>query len=365
MAPRLAIIALTKQGGQVAQTLAGHLTKQGVIINLVLPTRFATSEMQSFGQGEFKATLQKLFRTFDGVICIMATGIVVRTLAGVIQDKTVDPAVIVMDEQAHHVISLLSGHVGGANQWTQLVAEVMGAEPVITTATDTEGVQSLDLLAKELNAWYPNFKANTKLINGRLAAHEPVNLYLEAGFAERLSHWRGFTRVMTLPTEPSDIPLVVVSDHNTIPKLPQIIPVVPRLNVIGIGCRKGVTNAMMQAAFQKFCAQQQLLWGSIVGLASIDIKAHEGAIQYLAESLKVPVSFYSAKQLQQASSGYPGSAFVKKTVGVASVACAAADVASGGQIASERFTEQEITMAVSRLAKQQKTLTRFNSEEEL
>ena len=64
MAPRLAIIALTKQGGQVAQTLAGHLTKQGVIINLVLPTRFATSEMQSFGRGEFKATLQKLFRTF-------------------------------------------------------------------------------------------------------------------------------------------------------------------------------------------------------------------------------------------------------------------------------------------------------------
>lgn len=365
MAPRLAIIALTKQGGQTAQTLARHLTKQGFAIDLVLPARFATSGMQSFGQGEFKATLQKLFRTFDGVICIMATGIVVRTLTGVIQDKTVDPAVIVMDEQAHHVISLLSGHVGGANQWTQLVAEVMGSEPVITTATDTEGVQALDLLAKELNAWYPNFKANTKLINGRLAAHEPVNLYLETGFAERLSHWRGFTRVMTLPTEPSEIPLVVVSDRNTVPKLPQIIPVVPRLNVIGIGCRKGVSNAMMQAAFQKFCAQRQLLWGSIAGLASIDIKAHEGAIQYLAESLKVPVNFYSAKQLQQASSGYPGSAFVKKTVGVASVACAAADVASGGQIASERFTEQEITMAVSQLAKQQKTLTRFNSEEEL
>lgn len=346
------VIALTEQGASTGRHLVKQLNKQGTInADIYLPTKFANDVENGFGKGQFQQTIQELFKTKSCVICIMATGIVVRSVATVIEDKTVDPAVIVMDEQANHVISLLSGHVGGANEWTQLVSELTQADPVITTATDTEHVQSLDMLAKQLNAWYPNFKENTKLINGKLAAKERVALYIEPYFKSMVDHFRGFTMIDSLDEITDDTPIVVVSDQNTYPKDSRVIQVVPRLNVLGIGCRKGVPQSMMEIAFTKFCDEHHLLWQSFKTIASIDVKKHEAAIQYLAKTLNIPANFFSADELKQVSNNYPGSAFVLKTVGVANVACAAADYASDFQPASERFTEQEITMAFSRMIK--------------
>ncbi|QLL69174.1 cobalt-precorrin 5A hydrolase [Lactobacillus sp. 3B(2020)] len=350
MDTKFAIIALTKQGSATARKLQKVLQAKAINSQIYVSQRYAQSVEITFGKGEFQPTLHQLFTTYDCVICIMATGIVVRSIAPWVKDKRIDPAVIVMDEQANHVISLLSGHIGGANEWAHLIGEAIGADPVITTATDTENVQALDILAKQLHAWYPNFKENTKLINGRLAAHEPVNIFIDSKFSGQVDNLRGFNLVNDLNQAPTDIPLVVVSDQDTLPKFSQVIPVIPQQNVLGVGCRKNVPNKMMQEAFFKFCQQQHLLWQSFAKVASIDIKQHEGAIQYLAQTLGIPVEFYSATALQAASKNYPGSTFVKKTVGVASVACAAADVASGRQTASKRFVEQEVTMAVSQLS---------------
>lgn len=346
---RFAIIALTSGGKKTAQGLRQRLTDRQMAVDLFLPQRLAQDEENYFGKGEFTATIQQLFREYDCVICVMATGIVIRSLTGVIVDKTVDPAVLVMDEKANHVISLLSGHVGGANEWTRLVAKLMNADPVITTATDTEHVQSLDMLAKRVNGWYPNFKKNTKRFNRLLAEKKPVELFIEPYLKELFGALTGFTVLKQIEHHTPGIPLVIVSDHADFAKLPDAVQVVPRLNVLGIGCRKGVTNRMMQQAFTEFCTQHHLLWRSIAKVASINIKQEEGAIQYLATTIGAELAFFTAEQMQEASARYPTSQFVLKTVGVGNVACAAADFASGQRNVTERYANHEITMALSRL----------------
>ena len=173
---KIAILALTQIGAELARKLQALLTQQ---VQVVLPDKLATKNEIGYAHGQFKVSLAQAFTDNEAIICIMATGIVVRSLAPMIQDKTCDPAVLVLDERGRHVISLLSGHVGGANALATQVGRVLQADPVITTATDTEGVQALDVLAKQLNAWYPEFKTNTKWINGRLAAGKPVALWID------------------------------------------------------------------------------------------------------------------------------------------------------------------------------------------
>ena len=346
---RFVIIALTAGGAKTARQLQEHLQEQSYHTEVVLPQRLSQGKENYYPKGEFTATMHRLFKQYDCVICIMATGIVVRSLAAVIVDKTVDPAVIVMDEQANSVISLLSGHVGGANQWTRLIARLTGATPVITTATDTEKVQSLDILAKRVNGWYPNFKENTKKINRLLAEGNKVELYIEPYLRHYVKQFDGFEVLTKINEHQDGVPLVIVSDHSRFAKNKDAIHVIPRVNVLGIGCRRNITNEMMQQTFAEFCAKHQVLWESIVKIASIDIKKNEPAIQYLAQVFNIQAEFYSAHELQHASINYPESAFVLKTVGVGNVACAAADYASGERNATERYANHEVTIALSRL----------------
>lgn len=343
-ANQVSVIALTQIGAALARKIQGQLP----ISQLVLPEKYAVDGEQNFGRGQFKATCQMLFKTSDVVICIMATGIVVRTIAPIIKDKTVDPAVLVIDERANHVISLLSGHVGGANAWTNRIAKLVKADPVITTATDTEHVQALDTLAQRFDGWYPDFKYATKLINGRLAAGDRVNIYIDSDFRGIVTDLTGFTEINEVADDQSDVPLVIISDKTGYPKRQNSIQVIPRVNVLGVGCRKGIPYDAMQAAFVAFCQQHGLTWRSFYQVGSITKKQHENAIHYLAATLNIPVKFYSADNLQTVVDHYSQSAFVKKTVGVGNVANTAAELASGSRTFTDRFATDEVTLAASR-----------------
>ncbi|MGV0168746.1 cobalt-precorrin 5A hydrolase [Furfurilactobacillus sp. WILCCON 0119] len=343
---KVGVLALTATGCTLAERIHTTLAAD---VTLILPEKFAAaSAAVTFKTGGFRSAFATAFGQYDCVICVMATGIVVRQLAPLLQDKLSDPAVLVVDEQAHHVISLLAGHMGGANDWTVRLAEALASDPVITTATDTEGVQALDVLAREYHGWYAEFKTTTKRINGRLAARQPVALWIDPVYRPHHPALTGFTVVDELAARPDGVPLVVISDRTDLPKLVDATQLIPRVNVLGIGCRKDVTVGMMQAALTEFCQEQHLAWRSIAQLASIEKKAHEAGIHYLAETLNVPVTFYSAATLQTVADHYPQSSFVTKTVGVGAVAEPAAEIASGVPVSGERFAAHEITLALSR-----------------
>ena len=136
-----------------------------------------------FGKENFKENLQKGFGTYDYLVCIMATGIVVRILAPLIVHKTSDPGVVVMDQKGKHAISLLSGHLGGANDLAREIAYISGGEAVITTATDVAGELSFDTFAKKHDMAIENI-GELKHISGTLLESKPVTVITDRIYPE-------------------------------------------------------------------------------------------------------------------------------------------------------------------------------------
>ena len=161
----IALFCLTPGGVRLAKRLAA-----------MLPLTCYTSEaLQEEGfipfNGGFASAAREAFSSFSALIFIGATGIAVRVLAPLVNDKLSDPAVVVIDERARHVISLLSGHAGGANALTRYLAGMLDADPVITTATDVNELAALDTLAFQLNARMTDFRAAVKTVNQMLVRH--------------------------------------------------------------------------------------------------------------------------------------------------------------------------------------------------
>lgn len=169
-----AIYAITENGTDMAIKLHGKLRNS----QLFLPERFKSEQIASyFEPGEFSLVLRDNWKQFDAHIFFMATGIVVRKIATLIEHKTVDPAVVVCDEKGKFAISLLSGHIGGANRLTKEIAAVLNAQSVITTATDVQGLMAFDELAA-INGWEIKNPENIKELNSLLLENKPIAVML-------------------------------------------------------------------------------------------------------------------------------------------------------------------------------------------
>jgi cobalt-precorrin 5A hydrolase len=143
---KLAIISVTKNGALLAEKLAKNLTFKTDL--------YAKVDRDADVPAEYYDSLSRLvdsiYNVYDGLIFIMATGIVVRVIAPHIRDKRFDPAVVVMDEAGEYAISLLAGHIGGANELARIISRAIDARPVITTATDVIQKPAADILAVKL-----------------------------------------------------------------------------------------------------------------------------------------------------------------------------------------------------------------------
>ena len=248
------------------------------------------------------------FKKFDALIFISAVGIAVRMIAPHIISKLSDPAVIVIDERGRHVISLLSGHVGGANDLAYKIGEIINAEPVITTATDVEKKQSVDSLAPKLGL-QPNPKEAIKIINNAILKGEAV--YVTAGET-------------VLNLTPMDL-------------------------ILGIGCKRGTSKLMIESAVTEACSKIGQSIQRIKLIASVDIKKDEIGLIEFARSINVEMKFFSVEVLQNIVDEYnlAESEFVKKTIGVGNV-CEAAALAcvSQGRFALTKTKFQSVTIAL-------------------
>ena len=347
---KVAIVALTEVGRKQAQVLSRQFTS----VDIYVPEkRIKKSSEKVLPAKKVKESIQLLFKDYDYLICIMATGIVVRSLDGVLKDKRYDPAILVLDEKARFVISLLSGHIGGANDLTRELAYRLEAIPVITTATDTQNVTALDLIAKEVEGWYENFRENTLQFNSLLASHASVGFYQDKDY---IQDTRGLTVLQNLELVPCDLDgMIVVSPQLKVPELYDIlipkVQVIPKSYILGMGSRKGVSDTIVNQAFTIFCELHNIHYRSIKEIVSIDVKKNEIGLINLANKLNCPFNTYSKEELEEASSFYPSSEFVKKNVGIGNVASASAHVASNGKVLSERFSYQGVTIVLAQVTK--------------
>lgn len=265
-------------------------------------------------RGDLAARTAECFRECDALIFVGAAGIAVRAIAPHVAAKTADPAVIVADDCGRHVVSLLSGHIGGANRLTRQIAARIGAEPVVTTATDVNQRFSIDewaarrgLSIESMDA-AKRFSAEILRRDLPLTGDFPVDGPLPAG---------------VFPGAEGDVGAAISCYR----KHPFAVTALlsPRIVHLGIGCKRGAGAEAIAAAVDGL----NLAPGAIVRAASIDVKAHEPGLLAFCRARGIEIRFYSAAELSAAEGEFTPSEFVKKTVGVDNVCERAAAVSAG------------------------------------
>lgn len=284
-----------------------------------------------------KNHIGRIFKDYDQVLCIMALGIVVRMIAPYIEHKSKDPAIVVMDEAGHHVISLLSGHLGGANEWTQAISLAIDADPVITTATDVNGLPAPDVLARHEHLLVDDFQTLIN-VNSAIVGGTQVDYYIDSSLvdAEHLKHATqqhiGNYGVVHLVTVEELIDSVkgLLDDHTdfrvvitdkVIPEHPDQLILRPRTYTMGIGCRRDTPKEFILDAIHSSLMEHQLSPKSIVTAASVIVKQDEIGLLEAVKELGWPIVFYTQDEMaplieeQELSE----STFVKGTIGVGNV----------------------------------------------
>ena len=310
-----AIYALTLQGAELAKKIMKKINA-----DLYLPHRLA-ERFNGIGFQRFLDLMPQVFHKYKKHIFITATGIAVRSISPFLDSKETDPAVVVLDQRGRYCISLLSGHIGGANSLAKEVASITGGTPVITTATDTEQLPAIDMIAKKKGMAIKNISA-LKRINRAIVEGEPIQVFDPE---ERLGLSHGEIPVIRIEKEEmwnKEIPGVWVNWKDTQPDEKKLI-LCPRCLVVGLGCNKGTEAREILDFIKNTFLEHGISMESIRALATIELKKEEIGLLEAAESLGTPVLFFSSKRLSEIRVPNP-SLCVQKHMGTWSVCEAAA-----------------------------------------
>lgn len=299
-----------------------------------------------------KYLVEEIFDKYEYIVFIMATGIVIRTIAHLVNSKFSDPAILVTDEKGTNIISLLSGHIGGANEMTMHISELLGSNPVITTATDVNKKSSLDMIAKKLDGYIENFRDNVKDVNSMLINNKSVGLYIDGNYD---IDTRGFIILNNLNLDDKRYDSIVVVtnksnllENNSIQNN-RFIKLVPKDIVIGIGCRRNIDIELLHNSLLDLLYNYNIDINSIKDIGSIEIKKDEKAIIELGKLLNVPFKTVSIEEISKIDYLFDKSDWVKKNIGVFSVAEPVAYILSDGNLIIEKQKYKGITFSVGRV----------------
>ena len=264
-------------------------------------------------------------------IFIGAAGIAVRYIAPWVKDKYTDSPVLVIDEKGKYVIPLLSGHVGGAAALADEVADIIGAVSVHTTATDVQGKFAVDVFARK-NGLVITDREAVKKISAGLLNGERAALYIEDSsvsikgtppeeivLCESLEEAEQYSYQIMIAGSSGQ----PVQDRKYEVQKPKregcSLLLVPRNIAAGIGCRKGIEEAVLEKGFLEILDANRLDIRQVRSIASIDLKKNEQALLYLCEKYHIPFEIYTAEELSSVSGVTAASDFVKKITGVDNV----------------------------------------------
>jgi len=347
----IAVIAITKGGVRLGRMLCENSPE----MQLYASARYAdqVDEMCTiFEPLELKSLIYSLWKKLDGFVLIMATGIVVRMIAPLLESKEIDPAVVVMDDAGRFAISLLSGHLGGANELAERCALTVGAKTVVTTATDTNNLPSFDMLAKE-QGWLIDDINQVKTLNTLLLDDEEIAVMDITGQA--LTWFNGRGRIKFYDTFSEAIKsrasgFLFVTNL----QLPQhlshekLLILRPRNLVLGIGCNRGTAADEIEAVVTRYCNDLSLSLKSICTVATVAAKRDEAGLIEFAERLAVPLRCFESSELSLVAFPSHPSKHALAAVGVAGVAEPAAILASGGgRLLLEKVKSGNVTLAVA------------------
>lgn len=298
-----AIICFTETGFETACNIAG-----------TLPREWRGSITRGFGAGKVKLAdwTAQHFPNADALVFVGATGIAVRAIAPHAVSKGADPAVVVVDERGQWSIPLLSGHLGGANELALALAQSIGATPVITTATDINGLWAVDSWAKSQGLLVREID-RIKLVSGKILRGEAVKVASDSpieGTAPKLVQLESDLRQADVAISPR-----LDAEDGALARL----HLVPRLLVAGIGCRRNTCFSAIQEAFGMAMRQAGMDPLALAAVHSIDLKAEEAGLLEFCERMGLGLRTHTADELAVVPGDFSASDFVKKTTGVDNV----------------------------------------------
>ncbi|MDD4600277.1 MAG: cobalamin biosynthesis protein, partial [Negativicutes bacterium] len=279
---------------------------------------------------------------------------VVRVIAPFVNDKRFDPAVVVIDDSGQYAISLLSGHIGGANELTEQISSAIGAKAVITTATDIVSKPAADVLATKLGLAIEPF-SNIKNINAAIANNEIVDFFIETTLDDYEKYMATASNlgivlkdIAMLNDSSFDSAVLITNKTYTINK-PHIYLRLPNLSV-GIGCRRGTPLTSIWQSVDDACASIGRSLQSIQVIGSTILKQdEEGLLQFIAK-VSVPVKFFNNQEIQAciALHKLEVSRFVEKEIGVGNI-CEAAALLAGqsNKLLLPKTKYQGVTVAIA------------------
>lgn len=327
--------AFSSRGVETARKIADAIGG----VSIFAPEKFLSDGVSPMECGLAEWT-RRSFAEADALIFVSATGIAVRSIAPHVKSKASDPAIVVVDELGLHAISLLSGHLGGANELTLEIARAIGADPVITTATDVNGYFSVD-----------DFARRNRLRVTDLAAAKEVSAAVLAG--EKI----GVVSSLDLPNElPKEILTSWVDaprcgfivGKNIISPFETALALVPMDAVVGVGCRRGKSADDLHRFALDVLESTCQCADEVACVASIDVKADEPGLIELAERFGAEFKTFSADELSSIEGNFSSSNFVRETVGVDCV-CERSAVAAGGDLVVGKTSRDGMTIALAKL----------------
>lgn len=327
---RITAIAFTENGTGKLDILKNSLGAQCYTVQ-----KYARGGIIGFDN--LSALVRKTFYDSDALIFVGACGIAVRAIAAHIKSKMTDPAVLVIDEKCKYVVPILSGHIGGANDLSIKVAELTGAVPVITTATDINGKFAVDVFAAKNNLYIGDMEI-AKLISAEILQEHKIGLYSDFGLKN----------TPDIFSENAELGICISYDGEKKP-FAKTLNLIPKNVVLGVGCRRDAAD--IAAFVQDFLAEQKISREAVCAVASIDLKKKERAIINLAKDLDVPFLTYTADELAGLDGDFTSSEFVKNTVGVDNV-CERSVAASGAEVTVKKTAKDGATLALGTIKRE-------------
>jgi precorrin-4 C11-methyltransferase len=351
-----AIVALTRGGTQTGRQLQ-QMMPHSV---LYLPARFAETEDEQRPEIKpytvsIRQVLQSAFTQHTALVCIMASGIVVRELAPVLRSKHTDPGVVVLDERGQYAVSLLSGHKGGANGLARRVADLLGGVAVLTTSSNVQELPSVDLLGQD-RGWVIRRSGHLTAVSAALVNGEGVGVFQDAGD----EHWW---------PDPSPVHLVrydsldalaqagldaaIVISARQVPgqifeAVPTTIVYRPPCLVVGVGCNRDTPAHEIVEAILDTLNSSKLARESLLCVATIEHKADEPGLLQACQSQGWPLQVFSKEQIAQIENLPNPSPGAYRALGVWGVAEPAAMLAAEtNELVVEKRKYANVTVAVA------------------
>ncbi len=302
---------------------------------------------------------ERNFRESDGLVFVGAAGIAVRSIAPFLKSKAEDPAVVVVDECGKFSISLVSGHLGGANELAERIAEAIGATAVVTTATDRHGIFAVDDWARKQGCIVAEtdriLRISSALLAGKTIdfySEYPVGGEVPAGIRFHRMEGDGRPAEEIAGTEGTAAGGKLCVELGRSRRFPEALHLLPKSIYLGAGCRKGIFPEMLESAFREFLKETGLDPQTVCGVGSIDLKKNEEALILFGRNHGWEFRTWPSEELEALEGDFTKSDFVASVAGVDNVCerSALRFAGPGGRVVIRKYAKYGATFAAAEKA---------------